>query len=294
MFERYTEHARRTIFFARYEASQYGSPQIESEHLLLALIREYGFLRRQAWTETVRGQIETRILPKPKIATSIDLPLGPVGKRILNNSAEEADRLGSREIDCPHLALGLLREEQSPAAELLRQHGVTSEAVEATLTQEPVPQAEPSTPGPLAERLAMQVSACQHHLEAITEAEARRKLKRRDWTRKQALGHLIDLATAHHQWFARALVDPRVTGVGYPTPDWAAAQKYDLIPWRRLTAIWHELQYLLVQLLSVVPEARFTIPCRIGLDPAIPLNEFAGDYARRVEEIVAEILTKRQ
>lgn len=40
MFERYTEKARRVIFFARYEASQFGSPYIESEHLLLGLVRE--------------------------------------------------------------------------------------------------------------------------------------------------------------------------------------------------------------------------------------------------------------
>jgi hypothetical protein len=40
MFERYTEKARRTIFFARYEASQYGSSTIASEHLLLGLLRE--------------------------------------------------------------------------------------------------------------------------------------------------------------------------------------------------------------------------------------------------------------
>jgi ATP-dependent Clp protease ATP-binding subunit ClpC len=40
MFERYTEKARRTIFFARYEASHFGSPYIETEHLLLGLLRE--------------------------------------------------------------------------------------------------------------------------------------------------------------------------------------------------------------------------------------------------------------
>jgi ATP-dependent Clp protease ATP-binding subunit ClpA len=40
MFKRYTEKARRVIFFARYEASQYGSPYIETEHLLLGLLRE--------------------------------------------------------------------------------------------------------------------------------------------------------------------------------------------------------------------------------------------------------------
>ena len=40
MFEKYTEKARRVIFFARYEASQFGSPYIETEHLLLGLLRE--------------------------------------------------------------------------------------------------------------------------------------------------------------------------------------------------------------------------------------------------------------
>ncbi|MBV8774893.1 MAG: hypothetical protein JO166_21550, partial [Deltaproteobacteria bacterium] len=40
MFERYTEKARRTIFFGRYEASQFGSACIEPEHLLLGLLRE--------------------------------------------------------------------------------------------------------------------------------------------------------------------------------------------------------------------------------------------------------------
>ena len=46
MFERYSERARRVIFFARYEASQYGSPYIETEHLLLGLLREDSGLRR--------------------------------------------------------------------------------------------------------------------------------------------------------------------------------------------------------------------------------------------------------
>ncbi|MFZ0862910.1 MAG: Clp protease N-terminal domain-containing protein [Candidatus Sulfotelmatobacter sp.] len=46
MFERYTEIARRVIFFARYEASQFGSPYIETEHLLLGLLREDSRVRQ--------------------------------------------------------------------------------------------------------------------------------------------------------------------------------------------------------------------------------------------------------
>src|SRR5438445_10008713 len=46
MFERYTEKARRAIFFARYECCNYGSEEIESEHLLLGLLRETALLQR--------------------------------------------------------------------------------------------------------------------------------------------------------------------------------------------------------------------------------------------------------
>src|SRR5258708_8467451 len=66
VFERYTEKARRVIFFARYEASQYGSPYIETEHLLLGLMREdkalaNRFLRQQSSIESIRKEIKARI-----------------------------------------------------------------------------------------------------------------------------------------------------------------------------------------------------------------------------------------
>src|SRR5437667_5278894 len=98
MFERYTERARRVIFFARYEASMYGSTTIETEHLLLGMMREdpnltTRFLRGSGTVESIRGEIEARITVKPKVSTSIDLPLTIEGKRILAYAVEEAERL---------------------------------------------------------------------------------------------------------------------------------------------------------------------------------------------------------
>src|SRR5215831_17094070 len=66
MFERYSEKARRVIFFARYEASNYGSPYIESEHVLLGLLREDHALanrlgNRRIVEPEIRAEIETRI-----------------------------------------------------------------------------------------------------------------------------------------------------------------------------------------------------------------------------------------
>ena len=129
MFERYTEKARRVIFFARYEASQFGSPYIESEHLLLGLIREdkalaNRFLRSHAAVESIRKQIEAHTQVREKVSTSVDLPLSHECKRVLAYAAEEAERLSHKHIGTEHLLLGLLREEKCFAAEILHERGL--------------------------------------------------------------------------------------------------------------------------------------------------------------------------
>jgi ATP-dependent Clp protease ATP-binding subunit ClpC len=129
MFERYTEKARRVIFFARYEASQFGSPYIETEHLLLGLLREdkaltNRFLRSHASIESIRKQIEGRTTIRDKVSTSVDLPLSLECKRVLAYAAEEAERLAHKHIGTEHLLLGLLREDKSFAAEILHERGL--------------------------------------------------------------------------------------------------------------------------------------------------------------------------
>jgi ATP-dependent Clp protease ATP-binding subunit ClpC len=142
MFERYTEKARRMIFFARYEASQFGSPYIETEHILLGLLREdkaltNRFLCTHASVESIRKQIETHTAIREKIATNIDLPLSDESKRVLAYAAEEAERLGHKHIGTEHLVLGLLREEKCFAAEMLKERGVKLDAVRAELSKAP-------------------------------------------------------------------------------------------------------------------------------------------------------------
>ena len=129
MFERYTEKARRVIFFARYEASQFGSPYIETEHLLLGLLREdkqlaNRFLRSHAAVDSIRKQIEGHTAVREKVSTSVDLPLSHECKRVLAYGAEEAERLSHKHIGTEHLLLGLLREEKCFAAEILHERGL--------------------------------------------------------------------------------------------------------------------------------------------------------------------------
>ena len=92
MFERYTEHARRSIFSARYEA--------------IALQSDY--------IDTVLGISTTRV----------DLPLSQKSKRILAIADEESKTMHHRIIDSGHLVLGLLRLEDCLAAALLRENGI--------------------------------------------------------------------------------------------------------------------------------------------------------------------------
>ncbi len=135
MFERYTEKARRVIFFARYEASQFGAPAIEPEHLLLGLMREDKtltgrfFPRAQITIESIRREIESRTLLRERIPTSVELPLAPETKRVLAFSHEESDHLQHRHIGTEHLLLGLLREERSMAAQILFERGLRLNAV---------------------------------------------------------------------------------------------------------------------------------------------------------------------
>lgn len=132
MFERYNEQARRAVFFARYEASQYGNPYIETEHLLLGLCREdntvRGILKDAGMYSEIRAEIERRInRSAPSVPTRVEVPLSADCKRVLLFAAEEADRLGQRHVGTEHMLLGLLRVEGSLGAQVARARGLKTE-----------------------------------------------------------------------------------------------------------------------------------------------------------------------
>ncbi len=141
MFERYTERARRVLFFARYEATQLGSTSIETEHLLLGLIREGKgltsriFARSHLSLESIRKEIEGRTVFQEKVSTSVEIPFSSETKRVLGFAAEEADRLLHTYIGTEHLLLGILREERSVAASILYEKGMRLASVRDDIVQ---------------------------------------------------------------------------------------------------------------------------------------------------------------
>jgi hypothetical protein len=144
MFERYTEKARRVIFFARYEASNYGSRYIETEHLLLGLLREDRSLAKwfpgQGNVEPeIRSEIEKRITRGERVSTSVEIPLSVECKKVLNLAGETAGRLGHRAVETEHLLIAILRVESSMACQILIARGLNSALLQAEIARAPSP-----------------------------------------------------------------------------------------------------------------------------------------------------------
>lgn len=139
MFERYTEKARRIIFFGRYEASEFGCELIEADCLLLGIARENPELcmRWLAMSYTQLRESIAELYPRKKsISARLDLPLSNASKRVLAYAAEEADRLGDRHIGSEHLFLGLLRE-GGTASEILKARNEDLKSVRKAISKDP-------------------------------------------------------------------------------------------------------------------------------------------------------------
>jgi len=130
MFEKFNEHARRSLFFARYEASRAQSRVIASEHLLLGLLREADealeeiFDRLDLNIQELREELVGDVAPVQRASTSPDLPLADDTKRALAYAVHESDGMGHPYVGTEHLVLGLLRIEDGLAARYLTEHGV--------------------------------------------------------------------------------------------------------------------------------------------------------------------------
>jgi methylmalonyl-CoA/ethylmalonyl-CoA epimerase len=129
MFEKYTEAARRAIFYARYEASESGSDHIGDEHLLLGVLHDNADpLPRLLPAGLTVGEVRRRVAAaragREKIATAVELPLNAEAKKVLVFAHDESMSLSHRHVGPEHLVLGLLRAEGTLAETILREHGV--------------------------------------------------------------------------------------------------------------------------------------------------------------------------
>jgi ATP-dependent Clp protease ATP-binding subunit ClpC len=130
MFERFDEHVRRSLFFARYEASRSSSRSIGSEHLLLGMLREADPVlselmeRLDIEVRHLRDELLDERVVLERASTSPDLPLSEETKKALAFAVHEAESMGHSSVGSEHLLLGLLRVEDSTAAQYLTAYGL--------------------------------------------------------------------------------------------------------------------------------------------------------------------------
>jgi ATP-dependent Clp protease ATP-binding subunit ClpC len=130
MFEKYNEKARRALFFARYEASKLGSRVIESEHILLGVLREGEEIIKEIFSrfnikpEQIRREVEGDRLFVDRISSSAELPLSEEAKKILAYASHEAESMLHQYVGTEHLLIGILRVESSTAARILTSKGL--------------------------------------------------------------------------------------------------------------------------------------------------------------------------
>ena len=135
MFERFTDRARRVVVFAQEEAGLLGHNYIGTEHLLLGLVHDDEGVARQALS-AVRAQVE-EIIGQGQVAPTGHMPFTPRAKKVLELSLREALQLGHSYIGTEHILLGLVREGEGVAAQVLQQLGadLDLDRVRRTVTQ---------------------------------------------------------------------------------------------------------------------------------------------------------------
>ncbi|MGO1312207.1 MAG: Clp protease N-terminal domain-containing protein, partial [Brevibacterium aurantiacum] len=124
MFERFTDRARRVVVLAQEEAKLLKHNYIGTEHILLGLIHEGEGLAAKALEgmdislEQVRDQVQ-EIIGQGQQAPSGHIPFTPRAKKVLELSLREALQLGHSYIGTEHILLGLIREGEGVAAQVL-------------------------------------------------------------------------------------------------------------------------------------------------------------------------------
>jgi len=135
MFSRFTERARKVILLAKEEAKRFNHDYIGTEHILLGLVREGEGVAAAVLAsfglspEKIRLEVEKLVQPGPTTVISGDLPFTPKAKKVIELAMEEARSLGHNYIGTEHLLLGLIREGEGVASQVLMNMGLELEKV---------------------------------------------------------------------------------------------------------------------------------------------------------------------
>jgi len=135
MFDRFTDRAKKVMNLARQEAQRFNHEYLGTEHILLGLVQEGSGVAANVLKqlsidlEKIRVEVEKIVKTGPSMVTMGQLPFTPKAKKVLELSLEEASNLGHNYIGTEHLLLGLIKENEGIAAQVLMNLGVKLEDV---------------------------------------------------------------------------------------------------------------------------------------------------------------------
>ena len=130
MFNRFTERARKVVVLAKEEAKRFNHNHIGTEHLLLGLVKEAegvasAVLQNLGLSlDMIRLEVEKLVQTGPSTVVSGDIPFTPKAKKVIELAMDEARHLGHNYIGTEHLLLGLIRESEGAASQVLLNLGL--------------------------------------------------------------------------------------------------------------------------------------------------------------------------
>ena len=136
MFEKFTDRAKKVISIARQEAQRLNSEFIGTEHILLGIMQEGGGVAAKVIralsidSKKIRQEIEKLIVPAPSPVVLGQLPFSPRAKRVIELANDIASQYGHDVVGTEHLLLGLLKEEEGIAAQVLANQGFKLDQVQ--------------------------------------------------------------------------------------------------------------------------------------------------------------------
>jgi ATP-dependent Clp protease ATP-binding subunit ClpC len=134
-FNRFTERARKVILLSKEAAKRFNHDYIGTEHILLGLIKEGEGVAAAVLTslgldsENIRGEVEKLVQPGPSKVLTEDIPFTPRAKKVIELAMDEARALGHNYIGTEHLLLGLIREGDGVASQVLMNMGLDLRSV---------------------------------------------------------------------------------------------------------------------------------------------------------------------
>ena len=140
MYERFTDRTRKSLQLANSEAQRFNHEYVGTEHLLMGLVKEGGGVAAAVLVNgfgvdllKIRLEVEKLVQSGPEIITIGKLPHTPRAKNAIEYAMDESRNLGHNYVGTEHLLLGLLREKEGVAGQVLTNLGVTIEETREVL-----------------------------------------------------------------------------------------------------------------------------------------------------------------